>query len=218
MPVFAGRPDLYRRFREGDRAALETVYRACVAQVTAAVKQTCRWQAGPGQSSRGCPHWCQVADWVQEVFARAFAPRARAAFDGERAYGPYLAAIARNVVLDNLRHRGREIPTDWLDLEQLAPAHEDEADASFMDVLAGHVRRYVHDLEPRMRAVHEARYARGLSQQEAASELGLTRQRVRTLEAHLHAGLRRTLARDRYRDLGQCSPGASWPLRATYSR
>ena len=58
-----------------------------------------------------------LADLVQEVFMRAFSREGRQAYDGLRDYGPYLFAIARNVLVDWARVRGREIPSPWLELE-----------------------------------------------------------------------------------------------------
>jgi RNA polymerase sigma factor (sigma-70 family) len=196
MPVFARRPDLLRGFRRGDRTALETVYRDCLPDVTAVVTHMCGSREGDSATRVG-PRRLPIADCVQEVFFRAFSPQARAAFDERRAYRPYLQAIARHVVIDEVRRQRREVPTEWTDLEMLAQAPREGMDEALSVSFGAVVRRFVQELEPDMRALHDARYARGLSQQQAAAELGLSRQRVRTLEANLHADLRRTLARGR---------------------
>src|SRR6185436_19449677 len=55
----------------------------------------------------------EIADIVQEVFARSFSHSARASYDGERDYAPYLYAVARNVLTDRARRVGRELPMAW---------------------------------------------------------------------------------------------------------
>ncbi len=46
---------------------------------------------------------------TQDVFIRAFAPRARLAFDGLSPYRPYLLQIARNLMIDQARAAGQNI-------------------------------------------------------------------------------------------------------------
>jgi DNA-directed RNA polymerase specialized sigma24 family protein len=55
------------------------------------------------------------------------------------------------------------------------------------------VERFLRELAPELKAVHEKRYTLGLSQAEAAAALGITRQRLRTAEARLRDGLARAL-------------------------
>jgi RNA polymerase sigma factor (sigma-70 family) len=131
---------------------------------------------------------------------RAFAPTARAGFDGQRDFAPYLFAIARNTMIAWARRAGREVPTDWPELETLANAIGDLDDAGDSDPkVRAVVASYVEELEPRLKAVHEARYLRGLSQEEGAAALGISRQALRTLEQRLRTGLRRAL---RHNELG----------------
>jgi RNA polymerase sigma-70 factor (ECF subfamily) len=196
MPIFRGQPRLLQRFREGDRAALETVYRAYVDKITSIARFGFRLPAA-GLTAPGLAHRPdEVADLVQEVFLKAFARKVRQSFDGERPYGPFLYAIARNVAVDWARQRGREIPTPWRDLpEGDAELTPDEAgDAPWADdATMALVRRYVASLDPELREVHRVRYEEGLSQRDAAERLGIGRQVLRTREARLREGLRREL-------------------------
>jgi RNA polymerase sigma-70 factor (ECF subfamily) len=190
MTVFRGRADLLRQFRDGDRVALETVYRTYVHKVTAIVRHGLRLPAraagarGPG-----------LGDLVQDIFLRAFAPSARMGFDGLRDYGPYLAALARNTMVDWARREGREIPTDFPEMESLtnATAAEPPVDDGLDPDVRKVVETYLAGLDSELRAVHEVRYQRGLSQQEGAETLGITRQSLRTLENRLRTGLRKAL-------------------------
>jgi RNA polymerase sigma-70 factor (ECF subfamily) len=193
MTVFRGRADLLQRFREGDPDALEIVYRTYRTKVVALVRYGLRGpDQGGGARRFGRPE--DLGDLVQETFMRAFAPAARSGFDGLRDYGPYLHAVARNVMLAWARRTGREVPTDWPELEALASANEPHDDGADADPqVRAVVASYVEGLEPELRAVHEARYLRGLSQEQGAAALGISRQSLRTLEKRLRTGLRRAL-------------------------
>jgi RNA polymerase sigma factor (sigma-70 family) len=196
MPVFRGNPQLLRLFREGDRDALETVYRTYVDKIANVARFGFRLLDGSATVSGVGSQPDEVAEVVQEVFAKSFAAPVRAAFDGVRDYGPYLYAIARNVIADRARRAHRELPTPWQALEraredELAPNEEQPAWADEATVAV--VREYLGALDDQLRRLHQARYVDGLSQREAAERLGLSRQGLRTLEERLRDGLRRKL-------------------------
>jgi RNA polymerase sigma-70 factor (ECF subfamily) len=182
MPHWAEDRALLARFRRGDPAALERVYREHVDLIERVVQRGFHVIASdahvPGASRD------DVADAVQETFARAFAERARLAYDGLREYGPFLTTIARNLLVDRARKRGREVSLEELGADiGDEPAEDPEpfADSKTMKV----VREFLAELTPELRGIHEERYVRGVSQEEAARNLGLSRQQVRTLEKKL---------------------------------
>ncbi|HXU60749.1 MAG TPA: sigma-70 family RNA polymerase sigma factor [Polyangia bacterium] len=194
--VFAGNPELLVRFRQGDSAALETVYWAYVDHVTRIIQAVVNgYTAASGARLRRE----ELGDLVQEVFVRAFSPASRQGYDGERAYGPYLGQIGRNVVADHWRSLRRQVVVDMsplldalsVDADRIENASEQWSDPQTIAV----VERYLASLEPEMRRVHDALYVRGLSQRDAAAALGLGRQAIRGIEARLRAGLRRELSR-----------------------
>jgi RNA polymerase sigma factor (sigma-70 family) len=196
MPVFRDDPELLTAFRRGDRHALEKVYWVYVQRVERIVRYGHAIAHKGGARVSGARR-SEVADLVQETFSRAFAPRARLAFDGTRPYAPYLSVIARNLLTDWARKRGRDVAFDELAEADDAPELEDEdelpwANADTLRV----VEHYLGALDADLRAVHRERYERGLSQLEAASALGLTRQQLRTREARLREGLASALRRD----------------------
>jgi RNA polymerase sigma-70 factor (ECF subfamily) len=173
---------LLARFRRGEPAALETVYRLYVDHIQHVVRQI----LGARRD--------EVADAVQETFARAFTEGARHAYDGVRDYGPFLTTIARNLLVDRARRAWREQSLEMIDekwRDQAAPDPEPFADYTTMKM----VRQYVAQLPSQLRAVHEERNVRAVSQEEAARRLGITRQRLRTLERELHKGLIERLVR-----------------------
>jgi RNA polymerase sigma-70 factor (ECF subfamily) len=197
VPIFRGKPELLRAFRAGDRAALETVYRAYVDKVAGIIRFGFSASARGGAVVSLGDRPQEIADAVQEVFARSFARTARDAFDAGRDYGPYVYTVARNVVIDWVRRAGRELPTEiayleraideWADLgEETEPAYADERTLAT-------VRDFLTRLPPDLKEVHRVRYLEGLSQRDAAARLGISRQNLRTLERRLCDALRRTL-------------------------
>lgn len=186
--VFEWHPGLLGRFRSGEREAFSIVYSFYVGRVESFVHRRVL--------SAGCGR-VAAADLVQEVFVRAFSESARLSYDGTRRYGPLLMAIARNAIVDYLRRRDRERQVDppdlerLLDLEAFCSADEEPWTDPNMMALVG---RYLASLPARELAVYEQRYRHGRSQAQAADVLGMSRQRIRTLEARLLAGLAREVA------------------------
>jgi RNA polymerase sigma-70 factor (ECF subfamily) len=189
--LFVDKPELLRAFRAGDREALASVYWAYVDAVAAVVRHGARLT--PDAAVGGAPRddW---GDLVQETFSRAFAERARLGYDGLRPYRPYLLTICRNLLADHARRRGRELPSafDGEALEAAAGSNGESEEALPPAELAV-VERYLAGLDARLAGVYQQRYVVGATQEEAAQALGLTRQRVRTLEDKLRRGLRRAL-------------------------
>jgi RNA polymerase sigma-70 factor (ECF subfamily) len=199
MPIFRGKPDLLRGFRAGERPALEIVYRANVDKVTSIIRFGFQPRDGQGTVPGLRVNAAETADLVQEVFAKAFTEPARRSFDGLREYGPYLYAIARNVLADWGRRVGRELPTEQRRLQQevedsWVPGDDELLPWADADTIAL-VSRYLDGLDDDLRRVHRARFVEGLSQRDAADRLGMGRQTLRTLEGRLRDGLRRALER-----------------------
>jgi RNA polymerase sigma-70 factor (ECF subfamily) len=173
-------------FRRGERDALERVYWAYVDRVEHVVQRGFQLLRQGGAIQVDGVRSADVADLVQETFTRAFAERARLAYDGLRDYAPFLVTITRNLLVDRARKRGREITFDGLeDLEPAAVPEEEYADDATMRAVA----EYLAALPADLRGIHEQRYVRCVSQEEAARALGLSRQQVRTLEKRLRDGL-----------------------------
>ena len=135
---------------------------------------------------------------VQEVFVRAFSEAARLAYDGIRPYRPYLLTIARNVMIDRARTRSKELArTTEVDVDSIiaddAPIPGDVEESVELQRQRTRAAKYLVTLDAELRAFVHARFERELSQADTAAELGITRRRVRTLEARVTKGLRRFL-------------------------
>ena len=184
MPHLRTNRDLLTAFRAGDRDALQKVYWLYVRAVEAVVRRLFQ-QAGSGRSN-------DVLDAVQETFIRAFSSAARQSYDGVRDYGPYLNMTARNVALRWLEKHGRESPVEpeslasRLTTANSAPEQDLWEDPRILAI----VQEYVAGLPEDMRAVHRLRYTLSVPQREAAEQLGMTRQHLRTLEKRIREGLR----------------------------
>jgi len=188
--------ELWEQFRRGERSALERIYWTYVARVARLVRRLLYFHGGTRLVAAA-----NVEDLVQDSFTRAFSPAAREAYDGIRDYGPYLLTIARNTVADALRLRQREVLAGgeeiagWLALENDASA---EDPASWTDsVTLARVRDYLSRLPLDLQSVHHRRYVLDEAQDAAAEALGISRQRIRTLEKKLRLGLERELKRTR---------------------
>src|SRR5262245_41517183 len=177
MPLLRTDRGLLAGFRQGERAALERVYWEYVERVERVVRHgfLLLRQEGAVQVAGLRPG--DVGDVVQETFTRAFGERARLAYDGLRDYGPFLLTITRNLLVDRARKYGRELGLD--DLEEFAePAAEEKEPPFADDATMKATREYLERLPGALRGVHEQRYVRAVSQEEAARALGISRQQI----------------------------------------
>src|SRR5262245_5172170 len=92
--------EFLERFRLGGEAALREVYVLHVGDVARIARRFLGFRSA------------DVDDVVQEVFANAFSPTARSAFDATRRYGPYVATMARNMSISWAIKRHRELVLD----------------------------------------------------------------------------------------------------------
>jgi RNA polymerase sigma-70 factor (ECF subfamily) len=194
--AFEGDRKLLERFRRGERSALEQIYWAYVTRVDRLVRRLLHSYGGTRLVAAA-----NVEDLVQDSFTRAFSPSARQAYDGLRDYGPYLLTIVRNAVADMLRLQQREVLAGtaeieaWLALEDVTAA---EDPSSWIDpVTLARVREYLTRLPLELQSVHHRRFVLDEGQDVAADALGLSRQRIRTLEKKLRLGLVRELKKAR---------------------
>jgi RNA polymerase sigma factor (sigma-70 family) len=190
LPIFKTHPELLPAFREGDRRALETVYRFYVHQIEKYLRSLAR---STGTTALRQPS--AVADLLQTVFVRAFSDGGRRAYDGLRDYAPYLATIARNCFIDLSRECGREVITSPDELVDIADGSAEDDESPIDPKVAGVVRTYVESLVDPPKGVYEQRFVRGLSQEQTSANLGLSRRAVRTAEKRLRQGLRKALSR-----------------------
>jgi RNA polymerase sigma factor (sigma-70 family) len=183
---FAYDAEFLERFRAGRHDALERIYRAYVGEVEVCVRRVLSRKRADASAT------LDLRDVTQDVFVHAFGERARRAFDGTRAYGPFLGTLSRNLALDSVRKRRREVVMGTLDaLEVVTEAEPTSGTDEASEALAD----YVKSLPELLQAVYEQRYVSCRTQQQASQALGLSRQQLRTLEQRFARGLSCLLAR-----------------------
>lgn len=133
----------------------------------------------------------ELDNTLLEVFARAFEPRTREAYDGVRPYEAFLMGIARNVLLENVRRRedvmGVELSevVDTVLADDLTDVQALLEDREVTALLEKFRSTLSHD-ESRL---YELRFVEGLSQEQAADRVGQTRIQVRRREHKLRSSL-----------------------------
>ena len=183
--MFQGDHPLLVAFRAGEPHTLRAVYDRYVDLVAHVVRQGAFSRYG--KRLYGAPR----SDWkdlVNDVFVRAFADETRMSFDGLGDYQPFLLGICRNVLANYWRKRAQAPDQETLARALALETPADEHDLADPEALRMTLE-YVQALSPELRAVYEARYVQARSQLEAAEQLGLTRQALRTREQRLRQGL-----------------------------
>ena len=174
---------LLQRFRDGETDALGEVYR----RHAGILARMLRAAAFRGQSFSALRSAMELENAIVEVFTRAFEPRARKVYDGQRPYEHFLMGIARNYLLELMRNRehpaGLEISEELdaaLSLDRVG-VHEELEDREVTELM----RRFRKDLGEEEGRLFDVRYVEGLTQTAAAERLGQTRIQLRRREHKL---------------------------------
>ena len=186
-------------FRQGQRSALEAVYREFSPEIALLLRQGFAFESrGRRRHFVGYRSAHDLHDALHETFRRAFEPGARDSYDGLRPYAPYLRTIARNLVLGEFRRR----EALFVDLEEGTPERAEplhqEAPPSPEEVASRRqtrdlVQAFLATLDADERRLLQLRFVEGLSQRDAAEALRLGRQRIRGRETKLRRKLVRFL-------------------------
>ena len=131
---------------------------------------------------------------TQEAFLRVYQGLPR--FNGRYQLGAWIARIATNVCLDQIRVRSRRpvdcVPDEFLELEP-EPVDASNPEAVFMRKVEGRrVRRVLDSLPPLHRAAIVLRDFKGLSYEEVADILEVTPVQVKALIHRARKGFRRS--------------------------
>ena len=188
MSVFQRQPQLLEAFRQGERWALERVFRDHVRMLDRYLRALARASHAPELKQPGA-----LVDLLQEVFVRALSPGARLAYDGDLPYGPYLRKIAKELFVERLPAHCRAAD-ESLDVvlrnDSGVPSQSERLADPRIDVV---LTAYLAALPPPLRGVYEQRFVLGNSREYSCAALGITPRRLRTDEARLMSGLRRAL-------------------------
>lgn len=160
--------DVLQRFREGDEAALKTVYERFRGPVFAISVRILR--------DHGL-----AADATQQTFVKAW--RAASSYDPDRDPGPWIYAIARRTAIDIYRKRQRSVVSDSVDRVDLPPSLD-----TVWEVFE--VRAALDQLPDEEREVMRLSHFEGLTHSEIAEHIGIP---VGTVKSRSHRAHRRLL-------------------------
>ncbi len=191
-------------FRRGEPDALTRVYTEYVDDVARIVRHGFIVENG---RVRGEVAAADQRDVVQEVFMRAFAEKARLAYDGLNPYRPYLLRICKNLMIDRARARSRIVPLEeqdrlgrpideWLADDKLPDEENLDLDPEWRALVAL-TSEFCKTLDAEAREFVRLRYELQGSQYDVADAMKITRRRVRTLEERVEKGLKKALASKR---------------------
>jgi RNA polymerase sigma factor (sigma-70 family) len=121
-----------------------------------------------------------VEDVVQETLLALHLKRGT--WDERQAFSPWLYAIARNKLIDNLRRRGRQAHVPIDDIAELRAGDQPPAEINGVDA-----ERMIARLKEREREIVLAISIEGASARQVAERLGMTEGAVRVA---LHRALR----------------------------
>lgn len=201
MTLFFQNRALLAQFREGDRAALTTVYRHYVNDIESLLR---KWSSNTGNFIDLRHDFGRQQDVLQEIFVKAFSQKVREAYDGIRPYRPYLITIAKSVLIDHLRKQSREIllPFDSDDEERIASNIEDTGTSEEEQSTSLHWQQcltasktFVAGLDASTQQFIELRFRQELPQLLISETMGMTRWKVRAMEKKVQRGLEKFLHR-----------------------
>jgi RNA polymerase sigma factor (sigma-70 family) len=209
MTIFANDRGLLDRFRRGERAALAVVFEHYVDDVATLARRGFTIESSGHVHVRGTGRDGEH-ELVQDTFTKAFADKARLAYDGLSPYRPYLLRITKNLMIDRYRAEQRQARVfaftraeerhrragldDAIDVTAEPPP-----DLHFQKLQAA-TSEYLATLDPELREFVRLRFEDGGSQEGIAEALGCTRRKIRTLEADVQKGLRSWLKRRGFLD------------------
>jgi len=160
--------DILERFRDGDEAALKTVYERFRGPVFAISVSILR--------DHGL-----AADATQQTFVKAW--KSASTFDPDREPGPWIYAIARRTAIDIYRKRQRSVVSDAVDRVDLPPSLD-----TIWEVFE--VRAALDQLPDEEREVMRLSHFEGLTHTEIAEHMGIP---VGTVKSRSHRAHRRLL-------------------------
>jgi RNA polymerase sigma factor (sigma-70 family) len=201
-------------FRRGDRAALESVYRAYAPIVGTMLRAGFSFdRAGKRCRFLGVRSEFDFEDRLHEVFTRAFSESGRTGYNGVTSYAAYLQGITKNLIIDHFRKRERILAE--YSVEELEPAaipNEGASEPLFgqlestghpeLDAEAGELLSLVAEfrggLGVRDRQVFQLRFEQEQEHKEIEAATGLSASKIKTSEKRIRTDFFQFLRRHGY--------------------
>jgi RNA polymerase sigma factor (sigma-70 family) len=182
MTIFLTDSALLDRYRRGDRDALGAVYRHYVDAVAHLAR---RGFAIDSAYIRGVDRDAEI-ELVHETFTKAFAEKARLAYDGTQAFRPYLLRITKNSMAERFRKNARTVIA-------VADPTAVTADDVAWPKQRAFTKEVVATLGAEEQRIVTLRFHDQRSQDEVAAEVGCTRRRVATVERDVQVAVRKRM-------------------------
>lgn len=189
MTIFLEDRALLDRYRRGDREALAMVYRHYVDGVATMAR---RGFAIESAYVRGVDRDTEF-ELVQETFIKAFADKARIAYDGLQPFRPYLFRITKNLMIDRYRKHSRSV------IAIADPGEVPPEDLAWQQQLVS-TKEFIATLGVEEQQIVALRFDEERSQEDVAATVGCTRRRVRTVERDVQVALRKWLIQHGFLD------------------
>lgn len=199
-------------FRRGERAALARVFRTYAPLVARVVRRGVAVEVDGARLRLGAdlPEH-EVEALVQEVFLRAFAPKARESFDGVRSYAAWLTTITKNVVVDRARRVRREAQS-FVVVDDLAGFAATATDPTW-GIEEAQAVRIVESVKRELSGldldVFRLRFEEHRTHKAAAAALGVSEIVVRRRDTRLRALLLKRLRAEGFLQASKVAIGAS---------
>jgi RNA polymerase sigma factor (sigma-70 family) len=201
MSLLSSDRRLLEQFRQGKTEALGRVYEEYASGIGAFLSRGFTFSSrGRTLQFYGFSQPFDLENALQETFVRAFSEPARQSYDGLSSYKNYLTAIARNLVLSEMRRREIAMSQLVKVVDQETPPLEDlsesggllqstpepSGEAEFLRrELTKLYNMYLSELEAVEVGFFRARFEQKMTQVEAGKQVGLSHMQARTLEKKL---------------------------------
>ena len=193
---------LLDRFRRGEPEALAEVFRAYATGVAKILRLGFDF-ASDGRQCRfhGVRTEFDLEDRLHDVFARAFAEKARLGYDGLTPYSTYLRTIAKNLIIDDFRKKERALTEYSIEVIESAPRREEDGDPE-SDVsrreLAQLVASFEASLPEREQMIYRMRFREELEHRDIVAKTGLSESKVKTSEKRIRVAFFELMKRHGY--------------------
>lgn len=212
-------PQMLLSYRNGEEAAFLALYEKYATSLRRFLQSGFNFSSqGKMCRFKGTDASLDAESLVQETFARAFAKTTRENYDGVRPFQTYLFSIAKNLVLRESLQRDRLISSEFIDEAESSEGAFSGAFESELCInpekqaeneqLKKIMQAFIDQLGLEEKNFFAYRFARGLTQEGTAEQMGTTRARIKLLEKNMRKQFLETLRRHGY--LTSYSPNPRW--------
>lgn len=155
---------------DGDSVAFETLFKRYREEIYA----LCKSRTGGNRDDAN--------DLVQDTFVKVYVNLDK--YNPKYTFGQWIYTIARNTFIDYVRRRRDDLSIDAISAPSVAPTSDEEPDSRIINEQHSvQIERCMANLPEKYRQMAEMRFAREMSYEEIASQLGLP---IGTVKTQIH--------------------------------